>query len=240
MMKAEWIKDRPIAHRGYHDMNNLVWENSTTAFERAIQHNFAIECDLQLAADDTPMVFHDSVLNRLCGRTGAVRQLTAPELRATRIGGTEDTIPTFAETLDQICDRAGLIVELKQQAEEDTDVFAASVLSCLSGYSGRIALMSFDHALLRALIAMRAPCAVGLTAYEINEEQAKSNAEAMEMPIDFVSFRYSDLPSPLVERARGCLLPVITWTVRDREGVDISRTHADQMTFEGFDPDDLQ
>ena len=32
-------------------------------------------------------------------------------------------------------------------------------------------------------------------------------------------------------------MPVITWTVRDRPAVDLTFAHADQMTFEGFDPE---
>jgi hypothetical protein len=31
-------------------------------------------------------------------------------------------------------------------------------------------------------------------------------------------------------------MPVITWTVRGPDAVDATRRHADQMTFEGFDP----
>ncbi|MDZ7600863.1 MAG: glycerophosphodiester phosphodiesterase, partial [Hoeflea sp.] len=37
------------------------------------------------------------------------------------------------------------------------------------------------------------------------------------------------------QRSRG--VPVITWTVRDQPARQLTREHADQMTFEGFDPD---
>ena len=32
-------------------------------------------------------------------------------------------------------------------------------------------------------------------------------------------------------------MPVITWTVRDQPAVDLTFKYADQMTFEGFEPD---
>ena len=32
-------------------------------------------------------------------------------------------------------------------------------------------------------------------------------------------------------------MPVISWTVRDQAAVERTFAHADQMTFEGFDPD---
>ncbi|HCK61228.1 MAG TPA: glycerophosphodiester phosphodiesterase, partial [Gemmatimonadetes bacterium] len=75
-----WLTARPIAHRGYHDMNNEVWENTLSAFDRAIEKNFSIECDLQLANDGVPVVFHDDDLSRLCGLKDDVRLLTSQEL----------------------------------------------------------------------------------------------------------------------------------------------------------------
>ena len=42
--------DRPIAHRGLHD-KKLIIENSLEAFENAMKHNLAIECDIVLSKD---------------------------------------------------------------------------------------------------------------------------------------------------------------------------------------------
>ena len=57
---------QPVAHRGLHDGNHAVWENTLSAFEAAISGGFAIECDLQYAADAVPVVFHDDDMGRLC------------------------------------------------------------------------------------------------------------------------------------------------------------------------------
>ena len=35
MSNLSWLTERPIAHRGFHDMNNLVWENTMSAFSLA-------------------------------------------------------------------------------------------------------------------------------------------------------------------------------------------------------------
>ncbi|MFN3444090.1 MAG: glycerophosphodiester phosphodiesterase family protein, partial [Rhizobium rosettiformans] len=53
-------------------MNKQIWENTLSAFSRAIEAGFAIECDIQLSADSVPMVFHDHDLQRLCGIAGEV------------------------------------------------------------------------------------------------------------------------------------------------------------------------
>ena len=240
MASADWIKDRPIAHRGYHDLNDQVWENTLTAFERAVRNGFAIECDLQMSSDGTPVVFHDYVLNRLCERDGEVRKISAEQLELFAVGGTKDTIPTFSRMLDQIAGRCGLVVELKAQAAEDTEAFAQAVLEALAGYRGQVALMSFDHGVLRALTALHSPYPIGLTAHESNDENVERNRRVLEVPLDFVSFHVLDLPSPFVEKIRAAGLPVITWTVRDHETIELTTKHADQMTFEGFDPNDLQ
>ena len=94
------------------------------------------------------MVFHDSVLTRICNKVGKVRQFTAIELAGVEVGGTSDTIPSFQQLLKQVDGQSGLVVELKEQSEGDTEDFARAVLECLSGYDGATVLMSFDHALL--------------------------------------------------------------------------------------------
>src|SRR3546814_20564317 len=99
MTSASWIKDIPVAHRGYHDMNKTVWENTLSAFSRAAEAGFAIECDVQLAADSVPVVFHDHDLERLCGIKGDVRERTSQELGMLSIGGTADKIPTLKKLL---------------------------------------------------------------------------------------------------------------------------------------------
>jgi len=45
MRRADWIKTCPIAHPGFHDMNQMVSENTATAYDRAIHSGSAMECD---------------------------------------------------------------------------------------------------------------------------------------------------------------------------------------------------
>ena len=58
-------------------MNKTVWENTLSAFRRAVDKGFAIECDVHLTADGVPVVFHDDDLKRLTGTDGFVWQRTA-------------------------------------------------------------------------------------------------------------------------------------------------------------------
>ena len=79
MTNAAWIKELPVAHRGYHDLNNAIWENTLSAFSRAVEAGFAIECDLHYASDGVPVIFHDEDLERLCNLKGDVRERTSGE-----------------------------------------------------------------------------------------------------------------------------------------------------------------
>ncbi|WP_411035450.1 glycerophosphodiester phosphodiesterase [Shinella sp. BYT-45] len=235
MHDLNWLTERPIAHRGYHDLNRAVWENTLSAFARAADAGFAIECDLQYAADAIPVVFHDDGLKRLCGIEGDVRQRTAAELGLLTVGGTADRVPTLRQLLDLVKGRVPLVLELKGRRGDD-DGFAMAVLDALEDYDGPVALMSFDHWLLKDLKEVGANRPVGLTAEGARPENFAVHEEAMQLGLDFVSYYYGHLPNDFVSRQRSLGRPVITWTVRDEEARTITADNADQMTFEGFDP----
>ncbi|WP_165137164.1 glycerophosphodiester phosphodiesterase [Rhizobium rhizoryzae] len=235
-MNADWIKEIPVAHRGYHDQNKKVWENTLSAFSRAVEAGFAIECDIQLSSDSVPMVFHDHTLERLCGIAGDVREKSAAELGLLSVGGTGDKVPRLRQMLDLVKGKVPLVIELKGRTEEDDDGFAEAVLEVLEGYQGKVALMSFDHHLLFALKKAGSPFPVGLTAEGNDPDKFFEHDEAMQAGLDFISYHWAHLPNSFVEAQRSRGIPVITWTVRDENARSHTYTHADQMTFEGFDP----
>ena len=221
MTDLSWLTARPIAHRGLHDMNSSVWENTLPAFARAIERGYAIECDVHLSADGDAVVFHDNDLKRLTGDDGFVWQRTAAELAALRIGGTADHPPTLQEMLDLVAGRVPLVIELKGIAGHDEGLVergrqAAAVLSRQGG----------DH-VLRPLAAARlcrahAPgIPAGLTAYG-TERSATSRRISRCSPTTSPSSP-TDLaacPTRFVAFVRDRLdMPVITWTVRDPAAV---------------------
>lgn len=235
MADISWLTRRPIAHRGYHDLNRSRWENTLSAFDAAIERDYAIECDVHLSADGVPVVFHDSVLNRLAGRDGFVHEMTAAELNQLKVGGTDDHIPTLAEMLARVRGRVPLVIELKGVEGKDTGLVAA-VAQTLEGYRGEAAIMSFDHWLVRRFADDAPGIPAGLTAEKRTIPALEAHFSMLAHPISFVSFGISDLPNPFVSFVREKLaMPVITWTVRNEEARAATFAHADQMTFEGFE-----
>lgn len=234
-MDLAWLTRRPIAHRGYHDMNRQRWENTLSAFDAAIARGYAIECDVHLSADGVPVVFHDDSLQRLTGTDGFVHERAAAELAQMRIGGTDDHVPTLAEMLARVRGRAPLLIELKGTQGKD-DGLVAAVAGALAGYRGDAAIMSFDHWLIRRFARDAPGIPAGLTACGRGERDLEAHFSMLAHPVSFVSFGVADLPNPFVSLVRERLgMPVVTWTVRDEQARQATFAHADQMTFEGFE-----
>ena len=239
MKKIAWLTKRPIAHRGLHDMNDKVWENTLSAFRRAVDKKFAIECDVHLSSDRVPVVIHDGDLKRLTGADGFVWQRTAAELATLKVGGTKDHVPTLAELLDLAHGKVPLVVELKGFPGHDEGLVEA-VAAALKDYEGKVAIMSFDHWLIREFKTYMPNIPAGLTAYGRDSHLIEAHFAMLAHGLDFTSYAAGDLPNPFVSFVRDRLkMPVITWTIRDKPAVDLTFRYADQMTFEGFDPDKL-
>ncbi len=245
-----WLTARPIAHRGFHDRAAGILENTLSAAEAAIARGFSIELDLQASADGVPMVFHDFTLDRLTAETGRVSERTAADLEKIAITGGPDRIITFRTYLESVAGRAGLLVELKSDFSAN-DTLIAPVVEALSRYDGPIAVMSFDPRLIIALRKAAPQILRGITADETacDDDDWATLAIWQRLALrhilhapwsrpDFVSYHVTALPmaGPFVlKHVFGTAL--LSWTVRTEVERQASARHADQMTFEGFDPD---
>ena len=170
MSGISWLKKRPIAHRGFHDMNKTRWENTLSAFDAAARRGYAIECDVHLTLDGEVVVFHDNDLKRLAGVEGYVWQRTAAELGALRIGGTDDHVPTLGEMLALVRGRVPIVIELKGIPGKD-DGLVGKVAAALANYKGKVAIMSFDHWLVRRFPVEAPGIPAGLTAWGDKEHE---------------------------------------------------------------------
>jgi glycerophosphoryl diester phosphodiesterase len=236
MADVSWITANPIAHRGFHDMNKERWENTLAAFRAAVERGYSIECDVHVTADGTPVVFHDDELKRLTGQDGKVWQRTAGELSVLSVGGTQERVPTLAETLSAVDGAVPIVIELKGIPGHDAGL-VDGVLECLRGYRGQVALMSFDHWILRELGQKAGDFPIGLTAEGQTGSELEAHFSMLGHRISFVSYSVTHLPNAFVSFVRERLsMPVITWTVRNQADAEKSYRYADQITFEGFAP----
>ena len=249
---SQTLFPRPVAHRGLHNRAAGIIENSASAFEAAIAGNFAIECDVQLTSDGVPVIFHDDVTQRLLGREGAIADATVADITGTALLGSAagDKPQRFTEFLAQIAGRALLQVELKHQRDATgTQLLARSVAEALKGYDGPVTIESFDPNLLTAIrqFGFEGPRGIITEAYSDEKQDSPLTAQQRytlrhllhwhETQFDFISCSKDALDLPAIVFWRALGKPVTAWTVRTPDEAKAALAKADQLVFEGFDPD---
>lgn len=92
----------PFAHRGgaFHpELEGL--ENTLTAFRHAVALGYRyLETDVHATRDGILLAFHDTVLDRVTDRRGAIAELTCAEVQQALIGESE-CVPTLAQLFDE-------------------------------------------------------------------------------------------------------------------------------------------
>ena len=138
----EKLRGRYIAHRGLHDLAENTPENSLAAFRAAAEQGHMIENDIHLTADGEVVVFHDSLLKRMCGVDGRIEQMTLAGLKKCRLQGTDEQIPTLQECLEAVDGRVPLLIEFKCDRTTCKPLCEAAN-KILSAYKGEYFVQSF-------------------------------------------------------------------------------------------------
>ena len=211
------------AHRGL--WGDGIAENSLSAFARAVEAGEGVELDVQLSRDGVAMVFHDDLLERVCGVPGRVRDYTAEELGKLSLSGTQDGVPTFAQVLHTINGQVPVLMEIK--AEHDCDATCREALAVLQSYTGPLCMESFNPLAVRSFARHRKDMVRGLLVGRFFADKAYRKPlyyllwgmvmNAFCHP-DFLALdlRYAhDLPFVLCRRIYR--VPCLYWTVRTDE-----------------------
>ncbi len=241
-----FLVERPIAHRGLHAPSRGIIENTESAFQAAIDAEFAIECDVQLTADGDAAVFHDDTVDRLIEGKGEVRRFTSTQVKSLKFRQTRDKVQTLPELLEQVAGRAVLVIELKSHWDGNVDLVRRTIQS-VAKYKGLFALMSFDPDMVEAMRVLAPDIIRGITAdkasdayYDrlpvIRRAELRQFGHIGRTIPHFVSYDWHDLPAAHVTQLRSAGHPVITWTIRSQAEAAMALRHGDQITFEGFRP----
>jgi len=242
-----------FAHRGFFDNKTEAPENSLKAFAAAMEKGYGIELDIHLASDGEIVVFHDDTLTRMCGVQKPIEALSLAELKALRLLGSGQTIPSFAELLALVDGRVPLLVEFKTGLPGSSDAapLCAKAARALDAYKGAFLIESFDANVLAWFrknrpAVMRGQLALGFPTYE--RALGKKAAEAIPLfrrrmlswllynfrsRPHFISYRFEDAGWALrLCRALGAMVSV--WTVKTREDSIRLLKEYDAIIFEGF------
>jgi len=238
----EHLFNPPIAHRGLWDQH--APENSLLAFQAACQGGYGIELDVQLSADGEAMVFHDEDLARMTGVPGRLSDRTAAELSELRLKGTDERIPTLAETLALIGRRAMVHIELKTPYGH-VGPLEQRVHQIIIDHAGPVCVIGFNP-YSHAWFAERFPGVLrGLDSYSyakaphMDEAQRRAFANLEHVAIakpHFLALGLDMLPNATAAKHRADGMPIVAWTVKKPEQWDAVREACDNLIFEGFHP----
>ena len=239
------LAGRDYAHRGL--WNRQRPENSLPAFAAAAEAGYGIELDVHLTRDDVLVVFHDDTLERMCGVSSRVEDMTLAELSSLRLLGSNQGIPTLDQALATVGGRVPLIVEIK--ADKRLAELCRRTRERLRSYPGPYCVESF-HPLAVRWFKRNAPEVIrGQLAYGLGMKRAQGKrngpldvflaslaGNALGRP-DFVAH---DETSGGLSLRLACLLGAhpVAWTVRDPRRMRALRKMYELQIFEGFLPDD--
>jgi glycerophosphoryl diester phosphodiesterase len=250
--RAAFLK--PIAHRGLHGLPRGPHagrlENTAGAFSSGLALGYGLECDLQPAADGTPMVCHDETVDRLMVGRGRVDLLPVAALQALAYRDhPAERMLTFADFLELCAGRGPLLVEIKSEWRRPKPGFLEAIASLARRYKGPLALMSFDPAVMAAMadLAPKVPRGIVAGRYEgtgwwldqIGVKRGRALTDLLESAPaapSFYAYHVKALPTAVTRYLREVQgVPLFTWTVRTRSDRKAAAAWADAPIFEGFE-----
>lgn len=234
----QWLLSQPIAHRGLHQ-EGIIPENSLASFMAAIQHNYAIELDINITADDQLVVFHDSNLKRMTGKEGKISEQKVTNLKDLLLLNTEQRIPLLEEVLELVNGRVPLLIEIKNEGS----VGKLETILCqkLQNYQGEFAIQSFNPYSL-AWFKQRAPQMIrGLLSTNFADQPLpwyqrfllKNLLLSGVSKPHFIAYDHRFLPNLPTQIAKSIFsLPLIAWTIRTEAELTQISPYVDNIIFE--------
>jgi len=192
-------------------------ENSWKAFEHAVGLGYAyLETDAHATSDGTVISFHDRSLDRVTDGTGRIADLTAAEVAAARIGGTEP-IPLLADLIMAWSDvRFNIDVKDEPVIGPLVDVLRWTNCwdrVCLTSFSGS-RLDATRRLLPRPVCSATTPAGIGairagLPVKTLTARFAARSVQCAQIPFSMATSRF-------LAHAHAAGLQVHAWTVNDR------------------------
>ena len=137
-----FLKSSKIAHRGIFD-NKRIYENTLSAFVRAIKYKYIIHIDVHMLKDGTIICFHDEDMFRLLHVEGKIDTLSYEELSYIA----KYKIPTLEEALEEIDGKVPVIIEMRNVSKKHE--FELNITKILDDYKGLFAVQSFYLSILK-------------------------------------------------------------------------------------------
>lgn len=232
------------AHRGLHDNENGVPENSELGARLAVENGFGIELDLQLTKDKQVVVHHDHSLKRSCGEDVLVSDLTLKELKERHLFGTDERVPLFTDFLKIVDGKTPLIIEFKGYG--DPEELCPLAMEILKNYKGLYCIESFDPRIVAWFKKHHPEIVRGQLMHRMKPNDKLNGFQAwcathmltnyLTRP-HFEAYDFHKRSIPSLAMARGLFgMQEVSWTIRKpEEYAPVKKLH-NLCIFEGFVP----
>lgn len=236
----DFLKNKIVAHRGYHDINIGIPENSIPAFQRAIEKNYLIEFDLHLLKSGEVVVFHDDNLKRMTGIDASIKDKTYNDIKDLKLVNTNEHIPLFSEVLRLVNGKVPIVIELKYDTK--CGLLEDKVLEILKDYKGKYAIKSFNPLTVNYL-RKKAPNVIrGQLSSDFKDDKInilkkmfiRSMVYNFITKPDFISYDIRALPSKKIKRLRKKKL-IMAWTIRDKKSYTNALDTCDTFIMEDIE-----
>ncbi|MGI6255469.1 MAG: glycerophosphodiester phosphodiesterase family protein [Acutalibacter sp.] len=231
------------AHRGLHDKDKGVPENSLKAFDLAVRGGFGMEFDLQLTKDGLVVVHHDLTIKRTCGVDRNINEMTYEELSGYRLFGTEERVPLFTEVLQLVGGRTPLIIELKSYDRQEE--LCQKTVDLLKGYSGLYCVESFDPRIVRWFRQHQPQVVRGQLMCRRPQENMSALADFVGRNLmtnfytrpNFEAYDFRTRSNGSLKAARRVFgMQEVSWTLRSLEDYRVAKNDGCLCIFEKFLP----
>ena len=229
-----YLLNRPIAHRGLHNQDKEIFENTLSSFKSALDNDYLIELDVHLTKDNKVVVIHDDNLKRLFNIDKKIKNLTLEELKNYKFPHTEDTIPAFSEVLDLVKGKVPIIIELKYDAR--VGKLEKEVITLLQNYSGLVAVKSFRAKSIR-YFKKHAP-------EVIRGQLLSDNRNIFYTLFFYLRIFYGKFSKPdfyschlkIIKHPKICQLRenhlILGWTIKNKNDIKYAKEYCDNYIFE--------
>lgn len=235
-------KYRYVAHRGLHNREIGIPENSLPAFARAVEAGKPIELDVHVTADDKLVVFHDEQLKRMTGVPGTLEEWRLSDLRQLRLLDTDCRIPTLDEVLELVDGKVPMLIEIKNVFPENVGRLEPILVERLERYPGEFIIESFNPEVL-IWLHRHAPQYIRGQLGELDDENREFRFYCSHMmfnPLvkpDFIAFNLKQIDYKLRMTCKKKNIPLFGWTVRSEEDLKRARRLCDGIIYEKVDVD---
>lgn len=235
-----FLRENLIAHRGFHNIQDGVPENSILAFKRAIKKKYIIELDVHLLSDGEVVVFHDDNLKRMTGINRLIKDMDYQNIKKLKLLNTDQGIPRLRDVLKLVNGNVPIIIELKY--DNKVGLLEDKVMEILKDYHGKYAVKSF-HPLSVYYFKRHYPNVIRGQLVDDFKSKRKYKYKFLVLgkiifnvftKPDFISCDVRDFPNKRIEKFRNKKL-VLGWTVRNEDDMNKAKKYCDNYICENID-----